>query len=49
MKIYFLERLRDEMRFDDKNDLIMQINIDKNKALEITGDKKWQELGLKLQ
>ena len=49
IKVYFLEKLRGEKRFDDENELIMQINIDKNRALEIAGDKKWQELGLKLQ
>ena len=49
VKIYFLDKLREEKRFDSGNDLIMQINIDKNKALEIIGDKKWQELGLKLR
>ena len=49
VRIYFLEKLRDEKSFDDAKDLIMQINIDKNKALEIAGDKRWQELGLKLQ
>lgn len=39
----FLARLRDEKVFSSENDLIMQINIDKEKAMEVY--KKWQEAG----
>ncbi len=46
VRIYFIAHLRDEKRFSNAEELIMQINIDKNKALEISGDIKWQELGL---
>lgn len=46
VRIYFIEFIRDEKKFSSAEELIMQINVDKNKALEISGDVKWQELGL---
>ena len=46
IKVYFVEFLRDERRFSSAEELIMQINVDKNKTLELFGDIKWQELGL---
>ena len=46
LNIYFLNYLREEIRFSSENELIMQINIDKTKTLEIFGDVKWQEFGL---
>ena len=46
IRIYFIDFLRDEKQFSDANELIMQINIDKIKTLEIFGDVKWQEFGL---
>ena len=49
IRLYFIEFIRDEIRFSSKNDLIMQINIDINKALELAKEKKWQEIGQNLQ
>lgn len=46
IRIYFVEFLRDEKQFSNANELIMQINIDKNRTLKLFGDVKWQELGL---
>jgi len=45
--VYLLEFLREEKSFEDKNQLIMQINIDKNTTIKKNGEEKWQELGLK--
>ena len=47
MRIYLLDYLREERRFSSIDDLKMQINIDKNRAIKENGDKIWQELGLK--
>ena len=47
IEIYLLGFLRDEMRFSSPEELIMQINIDKNTAIKENGEIKWQELGLK--
>lgn len=44
--IYFLGFLRDEKKFNDKNELIMQINVDKFGAINENGDLTWQEIGL---
>ena len=49
IEIYFLDRLRDEIKFSNEKELIMQINIDKNKAISRIGDKTWQDLGPSLQ
>ena len=46
IRIYFIDFLRDEKKFSSAEELIMQINVDKNKTLELLGDIKWQELGL---
>ena len=46
IRTFFLGYLREEKRFKDKKDLILQINIDKNKAIEENGDLKWLETGL---
>jgi len=46
IRLYFIEFLRDEIKFSSENDLIMQINIDKNRALELSKEIKWQEIGL---
>ena len=43
--IHFIDYLREEKRFSDEKDLIMQINIDKNKVLQNIGDIKWQDFG----
>ena len=47
LTVYFLDYLREERRFKDQNELIMQINVDKNKAISENGEITWQELGLK--
>ena len=49
VRIYFLDYLREEKVFSGAEELVMQINIDKNKASELLGDLKWQEIGLSLQ
>jgi riboflavin kinase/FMN adenylyltransferase len=48
VKIFFLEFIRDEIVFDSKEKLIMQINVDKIKVIERNRDIKWQEFGLSL-
>ena len=45
--IYLLDFMREEIAFSTPNDLKMQINIDKNRAIKENGDITWQELGLK--
>ena len=44
--VYLLDFLREERRFSSPEELVMQINIDKNRVIEEIGDKTWQELGL---
>ena len=46
IRIYFLSYLREEKKFKDQNELILQINIDKNRVIKEKGDIKWQEIGL---
>ncbi len=46
VKIYLLAFLREEKKFSSAKDLIMQINVDKIEALKLSGELKWQELGL---
>ena len=46
IRIYFLGFLREERAFSSEKELIMQINIDKNRAIKENGDLKWQEIGL---
>ena len=45
IRILFLGRMRDEKKFDTPEELIMQINIDKNRAIKENGDLTWQEIG----
>ena len=46
IRVYFIDFLRDEEKFSSAEELIMQINVDKNKTLKLFGDIKWQEIGL---
>jgi len=46
IEIHLLRFLRDEKCFSSAEELIMQINIDKNTAIKELENKKWQELGL---
>lgn len=46
VRIYFIRYIRDEKKYSNANELIMQIKLDKNEALKISGELKWQELGL---
>ncbi len=46
IRLYFIEFIRGEIKFSSQNDLVMQINIDKNKALALKEEIKWQEIGL---
>lgn len=48
-RIYFIAFLRDEKKFKSAEELIMQINIDKKRALKLTEELKWQEIGLNLR
>ncbi len=45
IKILFLGRLRDEKKFDSAEELIMQIEVDKNRAIKENGELTWQEIG----
>ena len=45
IRILFLGRLRDEMRFNSPEELITQITIDKNRAIKENGELTWQEIG----
>ena len=47
VKIYLIDYLREERKFDSAGELISQIENDKGKALEAYGEIKWQEIGLK--
>ena len=46
IRIFFLGFLRDEKKFPSVEKLVMQINIDKNRAIKENGDLKWLEIGL---
>lgn len=46
IRLYFIEFIRDEIKFSSQNELITQINVDKNKALKLMEEIKWQEIGL---
>lgn len=45
IRILFLGRLRDEKKFNSPQELIMQINIDKNTAIKENGELRWQDFG----
>ncbi len=47
LDVYFLDYMREEKLFSSPDELKMQINIDKNKAIKENGDLTWQALGLK--
>ena len=49
IRIYLLEYLREEKRFDSIEDLKQQIYHDRNLSKEKNGDLKWLETGLSLQ
>lgn len=49
IRVYLLGFIREERRFNSLDELIMQINIDKNTTIRENGDITWQELGLKSQ
>ena len=49
VKIYFISYLREEKKFSNPDELIMQINVDKIQAIKQAGEIKWQEIGLNLQ
>lgn len=44
---FLLGFIREERTFSSPEELKMQINVDKNRAIKEFGDIKWQELGLK--
>lgn len=45
INILFLGFLRDEKKFDSPEELIMQINVDKTRAIEENGDLTWLATG----
>ena len=45
IRVLFLDFLRDEKKFNSSEELIMQINVDKNRAIKENGDLKWLEIG----
>ena len=47
LEVFFIDFLREERRFNSEKELIMQINVDKNKAKTEIGDISWQEIGLR--
>ena len=47
IRVFLLEFMREEIAFSSPNELKMQINVDKNRAIKENGDITWQELGLK--
>ncbi len=47
IKIFLLGYLREERLFSSKEELVMQIKVDKNTTIKKNGEEKWQELGLK--
>ena len=49
IRIYFIDFLREEIKFSSKEELIMQINVDKARALTLKKEIKWLEIGLNLQ
>ena len=46
IRIYYISFMRDEIKFPSQKELIMQINIDINRAKELSKEIKWQEIGL---
>ena len=48
IRVFFLDFLREERRFESIESLILQINVDKNRVIKENGDISWQEIGLKL-
>ncbi|MBQ9071109.1 MAG: bifunctional riboflavin kinase/FAD synthetase [Clostridia bacterium] len=49
IKVYFIDYLREEKKFSSAEELIMQINVDKNRAKELVKEIQWQEIGLNLR
>ena len=47
IRVFLLDFMREEIAFSSQNELKMQINVDKNRAIKENGDITWQELGLK--
>ena len=47
IRIFLIDFMREERAFTSVDELKMQINIDKNTAINKSGDIKWQDLGLK--
>ena len=41
IEIYFVQRIRNEMKFENVNDLIKQLKIDKAMCLELAGDMNY--------
>lgn len=48
IRVFFLGYLRDEIKFKNEKELILQINVDKNRTIKENGELKWQEIGLSL-
>ena len=48
IRIFFLDYLREEIKFENPKSLVLQINVDINRAIKENGELKWQEIGLSL-
>ena len=47
VKIYLIDYLREERKFASAGELVSQIEKDKERALKLYGEIKWQEIGLR--
>ncbi len=47
LEIYLLGFLRDEIKFNSRDELSHQVEKDKTNAIKLNGDVSWQRLGLK--
>ncbi len=46
IRIFFLGFLREEKQFNSSKELVLQINVDKNRAIKENGELSWQGIGL---
>ncbi len=46
LRVYFLEYLRPEKKFESQDELLKQIKLDTDRTLKLTERIKWQEIGI---